>query len=137
MNQKRLVIDANVYIQYSINGQLRRLVSSIIIHNLEVFINGTLLAEIFNALHNKKLLKTKKYTAYDAIDIIRMVTTDIPVISRFLLSPDLKDNYLFDIALQNSCTILITEETRLLNFNQSPVEIHNIKWFKENFPDVS
>ncbi|MEJ7736628.1 MAG: hypothetical protein WKF97_04305 [Chitinophagaceae bacterium] len=49
-------------------------------------------------------------------------------------SPDPKDNFLFDLALQTGSEVIVTQEKALLHFTSSPVPIHNLKWFKENFP---
>ena len=49
-------------------------------------------------------------------------------------SPDSKDNFLFDLALQTASEVIVTKEKALLNFAESPVLIHDIKWFKEKYP---
>ncbi len=49
-------------------------------------------------------------------------------------SPDPKDNFLFDLAIQTNSDVIVTKEKALLSFGNSPVAIHDIKWFKETFP---
>lgn len=48
--------------------------------------------------------------------------------------PDAKDNFLFDLALQTNSEIIVTKETALLNFTNSPIPVFDIKWFKETYP---
>ncbi len=52
----------------------------------------------------------------------------------FTKSPDPKYNFLFDLALQTNSEVIVTQEKALLSFENSPVPIRNLKWFKETYP---
>lgn len=52
----------------------------------------------------------------------------------FALSPDVEDNYLFDLAIQNNCVFIITNEKRLLSIKLKPLPIFSGNWFIKQFP---
>lgn len=134
MRPKRIVMDANVLIKYAMYGQLYRLATVILDYDLLVYVNGTLLKEIHVALHDRKLLKDDSKTIDEIMDLLASITIKVTTASRYQLCPDPTDNFLFDIALQNHCQVLITDEKRILGFEQSPLPVHPLKWFKEVFP---
>lgn len=49
------------------------------------------------------------------------------------LSPDPKDNYLFDVAVQNACVFIISDDSRLLQFSLKPIPVHTSQWFLKTF----
>lgn len=134
MQHKRFVIDANVIIKYAMHGNIYRLAALILDYELNVFVNGTLLKEVYIALADKNLLKSDDDTIDDVMDVLADITHKVTTTPRYQLCPDPTDNFLFDIAIQNRCKILVTDEKKLLAFKQSPIYIHSLKWFKENYP---
>ncbi len=52
----------------------------------------------------------------------------------FALSPDAEDNYLFDLAIQNNCVFIITNEKKLLGIKLKPLPIFSGNWFIKQFP---
>ena len=60
-----------------------------------------------------------------------MTSLFIPDFNR---SPNPTDNFLFDLAIQTWSEVFVTKETAMVDFEESPVAIHNIKWFKETIP---
>jgi uncharacterized protein len=124
-----LVIDTSVFLTYASFGKIYRLKNAIELYNLTVFVCSELLAEIENNL--PKILKVDTFTTLELIDEIRSFSTLIIIEKNYNKSPDPKDNFLFDVALQSDSEIIVTQEKALLAFQTSPVTIHNIKWFKE------
>ena len=127
-----LVIDTSVYITYARNGKLYRLYNAIALYRLYVFVNDNLLLEF-----ERNMAATKIYTEIElAVILIALkdVTFYFDTISLFQNSPDTKDNFLFDLALQTNSEVIVTKEKALLSFTNSPVPIHDIKWFKETYP---
>ena len=130
--KKKFVIDTSVYITYATYNKIYRLVNAINLYDLYVFINDELLIELENNIGECLMIKdVAPAIILTAIENATIYTVTQP---RFAGSPDPKDNFLFDLALQTGSEVIVTQEKSLLAFTNSPVPIHNIKWFKENFP---
>jgi uncharacterized protein len=99
---------------------------------LAVFANDKLLNELEKNLQLSLLNKAN--SADIVMQAIKAATIYVTTIPKFNFSPDPKDNFLFDIALQTKSEVIVTQEKALLNFDTSPVLIHDIKWFKETYP---
>jgi predicted nucleic acid-binding protein len=67
------------------------------------------------------------------IETINAATFYFETEQSFSGSPDPKDNFLFNLAIQTGSELIASEEKILLNWQESPVPVHNITWFKENF----
>ena len=130
--KQHFVIDSSVFLSYAAYNKLYRLENAVEKYGLKVYINATLLDELEKNL--PKVLRSTNLTTPIAIDIIIAISTSVEIIPQFTLSPDPKDNFLFDLALQTNSEVIVTKEKALLNFIESPVPIHDIKWFKETYP---
>jgi predicted nucleic acid-binding protein len=97
-----------------------------------VFINGDLILELKNNIES--VLKSSDTNADILIEAILEATIFFETQSLFTNSPDPKDNFLFDLAIQTNSTVIVTKEKALLNFKESPIPIQDIKWFKETYP---
>ena len=108
-----------------------RLIDAFNKYEIDVFINQNLLNEIERNVNKKAeiIIDTK-----EIIDFISDNCILFETIPTFTQSPDPKDNFLFDLAIQTNSDILVTQEKALLNFENSPVKIHDLKWFKETYP---
>ncbi len=130
--QNRLVIDTSVYITYAMFNKIYRLFYAIDKYDLEVFVNENLLIELENNLHQS--LRFKNADPSIILAAIRAITNIVTTEPIFNNSPDSKDNFLFDIAIQTNSEVIVTSEKALLDFKESPIVIHDIKWFKETYP---
>jgi predicted nucleic acid-binding protein len=72
--------------------------------------------------------------AYKLISLISQISITKTNKSVFALSPDPKDNYLFDLAIQNNCVFIITDVLELLRTPIKTVQIHTGNWFLKHFP---
>lgn len=132
MQTNRLVIDTSVYINYCTHNKLYRLMLAIDRYDITVFINQELIRELQNNIVSA--LKTSDTNASLLLEAILEAAHFFETIPLFTSSPDPKDNFLFDLALQTNSRVIVTQEKALLNFKNSPVPVHDIKWFKESFP---
>jgi uncharacterized protein len=129
---KNLVIDTSVYLTYAAYNKLYRLIDAINRYDLRVFVNNQLIAELQGNIGN--CLRVKDVDFSILLIAIMEATTHITPKSNFIGSPDAKDNFLFDIAIDTKSDVIVTQEKALLNFKDSPVKIHDLKWFKEAYP---
>jgi len=127
-----IIIDANTWVRFARNRNIRPLVNIIFAHDLTPVANKYLLSEIFDALVFKNWMPEK--VAIQTILLIQelcFLTTEHAI---YRLSPDSKDNYLFDLAIQYNCRFIISDDTKLLAFPLKPVPVKGTNWFFKNFP---
>ncbi len=130
--KNRFVIDTSVYITYAAYNKIYRLADAIIEYELAVFLNRQLLYELEKNI--PRALKITNATTADILAEIKAATLFVDTKPYFNQSPDPKDDFLFDLALQTDSEVIVSQEKALLGFAESPVAIHDLKWFKENYP---
>ena len=130
--KNRLVIDTSVYLSYARYKKLYRLSYCVEEYELNLFVNHILLEELVRNL--PRILLLNGHDPQEALNEILEFTTLVQTIPIFSKSPDPKDNFLFDLAIQTQSDVIVTKEKILLDFKESPVLIHDIKWFKETYP---
>ena len=129
--KKALIIDTSVFLTYIRYNKLYRLIDAFNKYEIDVFVNQNLLNEIERNINKnvEVIVDTKEVMDYITSSCILLEITPT-----FTQSPDPKYNFLFDLAIQTNSEILVTQEKALLNFENSPVKIHDLKWFKETYP---
>ena len=127
-----LIVDTSVFLTYASYDKIYRLANAVEKYELNLFVNETLLNELKNNL--PRIIRVKDTTIENILSEIKMISTVVNTVPSFTQSPDPKDNFLFDLAIQTNSEILVTQEKVLLNFENSPVKIHDLKWFKETYP---
>ena len=127
----KIVIDTCVFLNYAKYGKLYRIADAVLTYDLEIYVDKNLMAEIVR--NARKITENTLITRKIEHDI-RQFTYQVNTIPSFTNSPDPKDNFLFDLALQTGSGVIVTKEKALLNFKDSPVAIHDIQWFKETYP---
>lgn len=130
--KKALVVDTSVFLTYAAYDKIYRLVDAIQKYSLLVYVNDNLLNEIERNLYNS--VRVENANPILIFEAIKENTKLVSITSSFTQSPDPKDNFLFDLAIQTNSEILVTQEKALLAFKESPVIIHDLKWFKETYP---
>jgi putative PIN family toxin of toxin-antitoxin system len=126
-----IIIDSNVWIKFARSKNIAPLLDRMAIFHFLPIVNNYLLSEIFNALvENKWMNKTQADAIIDFIKKISLVITETSV---YRLSPDPEDNYLFDLAIQNNCVFIISDDNKLLQFRLKPVPVHSTGWFLKKF----
>ncbi|MCZ2224000.1 MAG: putative toxin-antitoxin system toxin component, PIN family [Chitinophagales bacterium] len=104
-----VIFDANVWIKYARAKNIAPLLDRIITYQFIPIVNNYLLTEIFEALiYNKWMHKSDTMAIIEFIKKIALSETERAV---YRLSPDAKDNYLFDLAIQNNCVFIISDDT--------------------------
>jgi uncharacterized protein len=127
----KFVIDTSVYFTYAFYGKLYKLFDVIEKRNLEVYIDNFLIAELERNFSKK--IKIDAPTINALMSQLKEITIFHNTTLHFSNCPDPKDNFLFDLALQTNSEVIVTQEKALLNWSDSPVIIHDLKWFKENY----
>lgn len=128
----KIIIDANVWIKYARVKNVAPLLNRFTIYNLLPITNNYLLSEIFNAIVENKWMNDKQ--ANNLTGFIKKISYNITERAVFRISPDPKDNYLFDLAVQNNCAFIISDDSLLLQFPLKPIPVYTPSWFLKNFP---
>jgi putative PIN family toxin of toxin-antitoxin system len=128
----KIIIDANVWVKYARAKEIAPLLNRFIAYNIIPVANNYLLSEVFGALIENKWMNEKQ--ANNTIAFIKKVTLTFTEIAVYGISPDPKDNYLFDLAIQNNCVFIISDDSALLQFNLKPLPVYTSSWFLKTFP---
>jgi hypothetical protein len=121
-----------VWIRFARAKDIRPLTERFVLYNISPYANNYLLTEIFDAMVENKWANTK--TAAGIIDFIGRICEVSAESVVYKLSPDFKDNYLFDLAIQNNCELIISDDSVLLDFLLKPVPVKSTNWFLKHFP---
>jgi len=137
MKGSSVVIDVNVWISYFIMARLPQLVTFIVDNELTVFSCNELIDELTNVLNREKFDKYLKQPVEDYIDFHSDLTQFVDIELIFKDSPDIKDNYLFDLALQYDAAYLITGDKKLLAMETvESVQVISLADFKEQLANA-
>lgn len=105
-----VIFDANVWIKYARAKNIAPLLDRMLNYRFIPIVNNYLLSEIFDALiENKWMNKAQAKSVVEFIKKISLMETESVV---YRLSPDPKDNYLFDLAIQNNCVFIISDDDK-------------------------
>lgn len=127
-----IIIDANVWIQFARAKDIAPIALRLYKYKFVPVINQYLLSEIFDALIGNKWMTEKQ--AIQLVLLLREICYVVTENVVYRLSPDPKDNYLFDLAIQNNCPFIISDDRKLLSFRLQPVKVKSTNWFLKNFP---
>lgn len=128
----KIVIDANVWIRFARAKDIGPLLQRILLYNFIPVVNNYLLAEIFDAVVEHKWMNNSQ--AYRLVNVISSIGIMKSGKAVYALGPDPKDNYLFDLAIQNNCVFIISDDSALLSFKMMPLPVHSTNWFLKHFP---
>jgi putative PIN family toxin of toxin-antitoxin system len=126
---KKCCIDSCVWVKYAGHFRTTTLLRYIIENNLLVYADNYLLGEIHQALIEKF-----NFTTSEADKIIQLISPFIIIDtaqSIYRLSKDAKDNYLYDLCIQNNCRYLITIDKEILADTNAPFIRKTDAWLKK------
>lgn len=131
---RHLVIDTSVYITYTRHQKLYRLIDAVLTYELIVYLSPALVDELRRNIPPTSSVELPSFIYDEYLAAIQAVCVHYEPFSRYRDSPDPKDNFLWDLALQTGSEVIVTMESALLNFTASPIPVHDLKWFKETYP---
>ena len=129
LRYKKCCIDSCVWIKYAGHFKASTLLRHIKDNNLIVFADHYLLAEVHEALITEFGFSIKE--ADTTLNIIKSFVTIMAPRNIYRFSNDPKDNYLYDICIQNNCRYLITIDKELLLDNNAPFLRKTDAWLKK------
>lgn len=126
---KKCCIDSCVWVKYAGHFKTSTLLRHIAENNLLVYADNYLLGEIHEAL-----IEGFNFTESEADKIIQLISPFIIVEAPrnvFRLSKDAKDNYLYDLCIQNNCRYLITIDKEILSDTHAPFIRKTDAWLRK------
>src|SRR5580704_2948065 len=94
----RLVLDTNVFISAYLSGKFERIAQLPFRYGILIYTCDELNDELERNLNEKRIKKYLKDTPENIVANIQKITLHTTIDLRFDRSPDLKDNFLFDLA---------------------------------------
>ena len=128
MSEKNYVIDVNVYISYILKDKLDELFLLVLDRDFEVFISIALINELNDVLQRDKFKRYLKKPSIEFVNAVRQFGNLIQPKPVKIESPDLKDNYLFLLAIATGSTI-VTGDKPLIDWEKSPVPVISLATF--------
>jgi len=125
---KKCCIDSCVWVKYAGHLKTTTLLRHISKNNLLVYADNYLLSEIHEAL-----ITGFNFKISDADKIIRLISAFVIIATPrnvYRMSKDAKDNYLYDLCIQNSCRYLITIDKEILADKNAPFIRKSDAWLK-------
>ena len=126
---KKCCIDSCIWIKYAGHFRTATLPAYIKENNLLVYADYYLLSEIHEALLNQFDFSIK-----EADTIIELILPFVIISAPkniYRISKDPKDNYLYDLCIQNNCSYLITIDKELLLDVNEPFFRKTDAWLKK------
>ena len=127
-----IVIDAGVWVRMARSDFAKPIIDRIDLYQFLPVLNNYLLSEIHNALIKNGWTTIKQADLF--IFFVKKLSRFVSEQPVYRLSPDPKDNYLFDLAVQHQCNFIISDDAELLSFPLKPVLVKSCNWFLKQFP---
>lgn len=110
MKTDRVVLDTNVFITLILSKRLDELVEWYTDRHITIYVCPELMNELSTVMKRKKIKDkiSEPISAY--INFISQITESIVIDKRFDRAPDIKDNYLFDLAYSVKSHYLVTND---------------------------
>ena len=126
---KKCCIDSCVWVKYAGHFRTATLLRYVSENNLLVYADNYLLGEVHEAL-----IQGFDFSFSEADKIIQLISPFIIIEAPgniYRLSKDAKDNYLYDLCIQNNCWYLITIDKEILSDTTAPFIRKTDAWLKK------
>ena len=126
---KKCCIDSCVWVKYAGHFKTSTLLQHIAENNLLVYADNYLLGEV-----HQPLIDGFNFSLDEADKIIQIISPFIIIEAPrnvFRLSKDAKDNYLYDLCIQNNCHYLITIDKEIISDKHAPFIRKTDAWLRK------
>ena len=131
---KKIILDTNIWISIFLRKNNLQFLEFVIDHELILIADDHLRNELLNVISRRKF--SSVFTAQNLIDAMEFfdsLTTFIITKKEFFGSPDVKDDFLFDLAVQSKTKIIVSGDKKLIDFKNEKVTVISFKEFLEKF----
>ena len=132
--ERKIILDVNIWISIFLKKKMNYFLDIVVHQNLEFISDENLRNELIDVISRKKFSSTFSVEdIVDAIDFFDAVSTFVPTEKKFSGSPDIKDDYLFDLANQSETKIIVTGDKKLLDFKTENISLITFSEFLQEF----
>lgn len=131
---KKIILDTNIWISIFLRKNNLRFLEFVIEHEFILIADDHLRNELLNVISRRKF--SSVFTAQNLIDAMEFfdsLTTFIITKKEFFGSPDVKDDFLFDLVVQSKTKIIVSGDKKLIDFKNEKVTVISFKEFLEKF----
>ena len=122
--ERKIILDVNIWISIFLKKKMNYFLDIVVHQNLEFISDENLRNELIDVISRKKFSSTFSVEdIVDAIDFFDAISTFVPTEKKFSGSPDIKDDYLFDLANQSETKIIVTGDKKLLDFKTENISL--------------
>ena len=130
---RKIILDVNIWISIFLKKKMNYFLDIVVHQNLEFISDENLRNELIDVISRKKFSSTFSVEdIVDAIDFFDAISTFVPTEKKFSGSPDIKDDYLFDLANQSETKIIVTGDKKLLDFKTENISLITFSEFYKN-----
>jgi putative PIN family toxin of toxin-antitoxin system len=138
MKHDRVVLDTSIYVSLILSKHLDDLVVWSKDQNISIYVSTDLLTELKRVLSRPHIRKNLTQPPADYIRFIKLLTQQQSIDLRFDRAPDIKDNYLFDLAYTVKSYYLVTHDKPLLNLKQvNKIKVISLAEWKKRVASTS
>ena len=132
--ERKIILDVNIWISIFLKMKMNYFLDIVVHQNLEFISDENLRNELIDVISRKKFSSTFSVEdIVDAIDFFDAISTFVPTEKKFSGSPDIKDDYLFDLANQSETKIIVTGDKKLLDFKTENISLITFSEFLQEF----
>ena len=132
--ERKIILDVNIWISIFLKKKMNYFLDIVVHQNLEFISDENLRNELIDVISRKKFSSTFSVEdIVDAIDLFDAISTFVPTEKKFSGSPDIKDDYLFDLANQSETKIIVTGDKKLLDFKTENISLITFSEFLQEF----
>ena len=132
--ERKIILDVNIWISIFLKKKMNYFLDIVVHQNLEFISDENLRNELIDVISRKKFSSTFSVEdIVDAIDFFDAISTFVPTEKKFSGSPDIKDDYLFDLANQSETKIIVTGYKKLLDFKTENISLITFSEFLQEF----
>jgi len=131
--ETKIILDVNIWISIFLRRRSDEFLEISINHNIDFFSDENLRNELIDVISRKKF--SKAFSVEDIIDAIEFfdnLTFFFSTEKKFIGSPDVKDDYLFDLANQSQTKTIVTGDKKLLDFKTGNISVISLSEFLQN-----
>ena len=132
--ERKIILDVNIWISIFLKKKMNYFLDIVVHQNLEFISDENLRNELIDVISRKKFSSTFSVEdIVDAIDFFDAISTFVPTEKKFSGSPDIKHDYLFDLANQSETKIIVTGDKKLLDFKTENISLITFSEFLQEF----
>lgn len=132
--ERKIILDTNIWISIFLRKKNLDFLEFIVNNEIVLIADNNLRNELVSVISRKKFKSI--FSVQDivvAMEFFDSLSTFINTQKEFFGSPDIKDDFLFDLAFQSKTETIVSGDKKLLNYEVKRVSVISLAEFWENF----